>query len=283
MRQLLHTVDHLVIPAAARPPFLVSPRRPQVFLSAASFSEMEERGVDSDGTPFTTRSQMWAKEAGEDIATNSCFDATKKREWYSKGVSYWEGVEASVNGVLGGYGHVNDQDVIASDGFLLEILPEATLSLEHLIALDCGAGVGRVTKNLLLRHFNEVDLVEPVSHFLEAAKEKLMTVSPSSLLFGRAVNFYCMPLQEFTPQANRYDVIWVQWCIGHLTDQDLIEFFRRAKIGLKPHGFFVVKENVTRRGFLVDKDDSSITRSDAYYRDLFDQAGLFLLKTKVKI
>lgn len=29
------------------------------------------------------------------------------------------------------------------------------------MALDCGAGVGRVSEQLLLHHFQEVDLVEP--------------------------------------------------------------------------------------------------------------------------
>ena len=30
------------------------------------------------------------------------------------------------------------------------------------VALDCGAGVGRVTDTVLLDHFDEVELVEPV-------------------------------------------------------------------------------------------------------------------------
>ena len=38
----------------------------------------------------------------------------------------------------------------------------------------------------------QVDLVEPVSHFLEAAKEDLSINSRSA---GKAANFYCIPLQ----------------------------------------------------------------------------------------
>eukprot|EP00250_Pteridium_aquilinum_P000098 c10114_g1_i1 orf=134-1219(+) len=302
MKELLHTLGNFFLSAAAlsaRPPVLLprftncsssaappsSSCPPFPFSSSSSASSlsasMEEKGVDSDGIALTTRSQLWAEEAGEDASTNTCFDPLKKQQWYSKGVSYWEGVEASVNGVLGGYGHVNERDVTTSDGFLKE-MSEIFLKSKHLVALDCGAGVGRVTKNLLLRHFHEVDLVEPVSHFLEAAKDDLKTVSPSTSVFGRAVNFYCKPLQEFTPEPNRYDVIWVQWCIGHLTDRDFVDFFKRAKVGLKPDGFFVVKENTAKNGFVVDKDDSSVTRSDAYYRDLFEQAGLFLHKSKVQ-
>lgn len=37
-------------------------------------------------------------------------------------------------------------------------------------ALDCGSGIGRITKNLLVKHFKCVDLVEQNSKFLDAAK-----------------------------------------------------------------------------------------------------------------
>ena len=35
-----------------------------------------------------------------------------------------------------------------------------------LVAADCGAGVGRITKGLLAKHFTEVDVIEPAEHFL---------------------------------------------------------------------------------------------------------------------
>jgi hypothetical protein len=37
-------------------------------------------------------------------------------------------------------------------------------------------------------------------------------------------------LQHFTPEEGRYDVIWIQWCIGQLPDDDFISFFNRAKV-----------------------------------------------------
>lgn len=249
---------------------------------------MEQGGLDSDGNSYPSRSHMWALEAGEDACTGTTSDSQKKQLWYRRGISYWEGVDASVDGVLGGYGGVSERDVIGSDEFLMEVLnhlSEGPLPGRPLVALDCGAGVGRVTKNLLLRRFHEVDLVEPVSHFLESAKEELKDVSCSGdkpLELHKAANFYCTSLQEFCPEPNRYDVIWVQWCIGHLTDQDFVAFFKRAKVGLKVGGFFILKENIAKNGFVVDKVDSSITRSDAYFRNLFQQAGLYLYKTKLQ-
>lgn len=240
---------------------------------------MECEGHDSEGKKYSNTKEMWAEEIGEGEAAEAQY---RTKEWYNKGVGFWEKVEASVDGVLGGYGHVNGRDVKDSNEFLVDILGERLTQNRHLVALDCGAGVGRVTKNLLLKHFQEVDLVEPVSHFIESAREKLKVCGQSKSVANHAVNFYCIPLQEFTPEEGRYDVIWIQWCIGHLTDADFVAFFNRAKVGLKPEGFFVLKENVARNGFVLDKEDHSVTRSDTYFRDLFKQAGLYLYKIKAQ-
>ncbi|KAK1384816.1 Methyltransferase [Heracleum sosnowskyi] len=235
---------------------------------------MNTAGLDSDGREFKNADEMWKEEVG---------DNQKKTDWYRIGVGYWERVEASVDGVLGGYGPVNDADIKDSEAFLNTLLadcfPDAGRN-QHLVALDCGAGVGRVTKNLLIRYFNEVDLLEPVSHFLDAARENLAPQNQMVSEAHKAANFYCVPLQEFTPDAKRYDVIWVQWCIGHLTDDDFVSFFNRAKVGLKPGGIFVLKENIARSGFVLDKEDKSITRSDLYFKELFNRCGLHIYKLK---
>lgn len=235
---------------------------------------MNTAGSDSDGREFKNADEMWKEEVG---------DIQKKTDWYRTGVGYWEGVEASVDGVLGGHGHVNKADIKDSEAFLNTLLadcfPDAGRN-QHLVALDCGAGVGRVTKNLLIRYFNEVDLLEPVSHFLDAARENLAPQNQMVSEAHKAANFYCIPLQEFTPDAKRYDVIWVQWCIGHLADDDFVSFFDRAKVGLKPGGIFVLKENVARSGFVLDKEDKSITRSDLYFKELFNRCGLHIYKLK---
>ncbi|WOL15355.1 alpha N-terminal protein methyltransferase 1 [Canna indica] len=244
---------------------------------------MDAAGLDSEGRGFTSASEMWREQIGtRDEGTEEDNDSRSKRhEWYQKGIAYWQGVDASVDGVLGGYGHVNDADVKGSEAFLKPLLLDRFGSgARRLVALDCGSGIGRVTKNLLLKFFNEVDLVEPVSHFLETAREKLAPEEHMEISANKAVNFYCVPLQEFTPEAGRYDVIWVQWCIGQLPDDDFLSFFKRARVGLKPNGFFVVKENTARNGFVLDKADNSITRSDLYFKELFKQCGLHLYHTQ---
>ncbi|ESQ39509.1 hypothetical protein EUTSA_v10000956mg [Eutrema salsugineum] len=261
---------------SALSPSLNRRRKERRSVLTRSLDLMDVCGVDSEGKEFNSAQEMWREEIGEEG------DETKKTQWYRDGVSYWEGVEASVDGVLGGYGHVNDADILGSEVFLKTLMQERLVNVnggtnQHLVALDCGSGIGRITKNLLIRYFNEVDLLEPVAQFLDAARENLASAGSET---HKATNFFCVPLQEFTPAAGRYDVIWVQWCIGHLTDDDFVSFFNRAKGCLKPGGFFVVKENLCKNGFVLDKEDRSITRSDPYFKQLFRRCGLHLYQTK---
>eukprot|EP00850_Spirogloea_muscicola_P002585 SM000010S04223 [mRNA] locus=s10:301142:303008:+ [translate_table: standard] len=196
-------------------------------------------------------------------------------DWYARGVTYWEGVEATVDGVLGGYGTVSGRDIAESAAFLRDAfgaqLAGSTAEGRRLVAaVDQGR---QLQASAVVVALGQVDLIEPVDHFLAAARNTLESSSPTTTA---AVSFICLPLQDFTPQAGRYDVIWVQWCLGHLTDHDFVRFFGRAQAGLKPGGLIFVKENNANQGFNLDKEDSSLTRSDPYLRDLLRKSGLHL-------
>ena len=45
-----------------------------------------------------------------------------------------------------------------------------------------------------------------------------------------AVEFLPVGLQDLAPSPGRYDCIWIQWCVGHLTDADFPQFFQRAQV-----------------------------------------------------
>lgn len=51
--------------------------------------DMDEGGLDSEGKTYASRNEMWEAEAGEDVIGNPK-NVDKKRDWYHKGVSYWE-------------------------------------------------------------------------------------------------------------------------------------------------------------------------------------------------
>lgn len=102
---------------------------------------------------------------------------------YEKSKNYWSNVPASVNGMLGGFSSLTIIDIQDSDLFLRKLFQmEDGPSNDR--ALDCGAGIGRITENLLCKHFKHVDMVEQNEKFLEKAK---------LICRGTNVeNFYCV-------------------------------------------------------------------------------------------
>ena len=93
-------------------------------------------------------------------------------------------------------------------------------------------------------------------------------------------NRFCSGLQDFTPKERHYDVIWCQWVLGHLKDDDLVQFFQRCKKGLSENGLIFVKENVTSEDREFDSEDSSYARSLSDLRVLMKKAGLEIICDK---
>ncbi|RVE65464.1 hypothetical protein OJAV_G00116880 [Oryzias javanicus] len=198
--------------------------------------------------------------------------AENETSFYSNAEDYWRDVPPTVDGMLGGYGSISSIDINGSKAFLNKFLgvrcPRGRGKTGCSCALDCGAGIGRITKRLLLPLFNTVDLVDVTQEFLDKAKHYLGKE-------GRRVeNYFCCGLQDFEPVSGRYDIIWIQWVIGHLTDSHLVEFLRRCQKGLKPNGLIIIKDNVSYEGVVPDEVDSSVCRDLEIVRSLVGRAGL---------
>ncbi|CAD7012299.1 alpha N-terminal protein methyltransferase 1 [Ceratitis capitata] len=197
---------------------------------------------------------------------------TAENDFYGKAQKYWSEVPATVNGMLGGLGYLNKIDIQGSSIFLKDI---KDLGKNH--ALDCGAGIGRITKNLLMPRFNTTDIVEQDASFTGRAREYC---TEGNEHVGSLGEIYTMGLQEFTPSPGKYDVIWCQWVLGHLTENDLLSFFRRMRNGLSNKGYLIVKENVTSSSVVEeDKQDSSVTRPLKTYEAAIKEAGFRIVKS----
>uniref|UniRef100_A0AAY4EHG1 protein N-terminal methyltransferase n=1 Tax=Denticeps clupeoides TaxID=299321 RepID=A0AAY4EHG1_9TELE len=194
-----------------------------------------------------------------------------KKAFYTKAEHYWKDIPPTVDGMLGGYGSISSIDINGSKKFLQKFLGEGKLKTGTGCALDCGAGIGRITKRLLLPLFHTVDMVDVTQEFLDKAKTYLGEEGK------RVDNYFCCGLQDFEPQPGRYDVIWIQWVIGHLTDNHLVDFLRRCRGGLRPGGLVVVKDNVAYEGVVPDEVDSSVCRDLPLLRKLVAQAGLSIV------
>ncbi|KAL1408882.1 hypothetical protein Q8F55_005696 [Vanrija albida] len=284
---------------------------------------------------------------------------------FAKGVKYWDAIEASVDGVLGGFGHgpVPHIDQLSSRLFLLSLLPQLQTfdspltpsppprPAYRLTALDVGAGIGRVSNKVLLPLFDDVVLAEPVKHFLDEAeraasagewrelpraggrirdedeaKENARRIAEFNKGRGKRVWFTRAGLQHLNPAypargveqhsvvgearvgddgafgdaetAVQYDVVWCQWCLGHLTHADLVAFLRRAKASLRVSDaaadsrygapLIIVKENCCEDGpdgkgnEFLDEEDSSLTRSNGKWLEVFEEAGLQVVKDEVQ-
>jgi len=195
-------------------------------------------------------------------------------------------------------------------------------------ALDVGAGIGRVTSSVLLHLIQDVVLVEPVDHYVREAlmrstasvhtmgewkgiedRTKSVTIVKGTLqafdprrpveelteceILGRAGY---TPVEE-KPDGSGYDVVWCQWCLGHLSDEELVQFLKRSKEALRTttegtgdfEGIIVVKENLCHEkvpgeaNTVFDSQDSSLTRSDHAWKQCFEAAGLRILKEEVQL
>uniref|UniRef100_H2SZY6 protein N-terminal methyltransferase n=1 Tax=Takifugu rubripes TaxID=31033 RepID=H2SZY6_TAKRU len=197
--------------------------------------------------------------------------------FYSNAEGYWKDIPPTVDGMLGGYGSISSIDISGSKAFLLKLIGEGEGKTGTSCALDCGAGIGRISKRLLLPLFNTVDLVDVTQEFLDKAKTYLGNEGK------RVGNFFCTGLQEFVPENGRYDVIWIQWVIGHLTDNHLVDFLERCRKALRPKGLIVIKDNVAYEGVVPDEVDSSICRDLEILQSLVSQAGLRIIHQEQQI
>ncbi|EXJ88200.1 hypothetical protein A1O1_05130 [Capronia coronata CBS 617.96] len=232
-------------------------------------------------------------------------------------VAYWSTISPSVDGMLGGYPQVSRIDLQFSRNFLrkLERLDKASRgetsadasSNQHRYAfeycLEPGAGIGRVTLNLLAPLCSRIDIIEPVKRFTD-----VLTADDSAIIrSGQLRRVYNMPLQEWTAESmpsysapeeraetgpatratptDGYDLIYNQWCLNHLSMADLVSYLTKLIPLLRPGGWIIVKENISTDAYskdIFDEEDSSVTRSDQNWRTGFEQAGLKLVKTELQ-
>eukprot|EP01132_Coremiostelium_polycephalum_P007553 gene7553-9287_t len=232
-------------------------------------------GSDSDGGSYKNIDDLWVKELDKEAQNSS------ENKWYHLADEYWKSVDATVDGMLGGLSHIADIDVSTSKLFLSQFIQGKIKGREPMKlnrALDCGAGIGRVTKTFLIpMGFQSVDLVEQNLKFLDEAKNSMLKDE------NKVENYYGVGLQDFKFEQGRlYDCIWIQWVIGHLHDNDLIEFLNRCMDALAPNGIICIKDNTARKTFVMDKQDNSVTRTESHFKYLFEQSGCHLIKTLVQ-
>lgn len=201
---------------------------------------------------------------------------------HSDALAYWNSVSPTVNGMLGGYPQISRIDLRGSANFLAKLRRQCTPHDTQKTlgrGVDCGAGIGRVTMGFLSNVCDIVDVVEPVEKFAMEVKSAKMIGN------GLLGEIYVTGLEDWKPE-KQYDVIWNQWCLGHLTDKQLVAYFERCSKTLTNEGWIMVKENTctnTDKADAFDVVDNSVTRTDSKLRKIFEEAGLSLVKTELQL
>ncbi|XP_056379651.1 N-terminal Xaa-Pro-Lys N-methyltransferase 2 isoform X2 [Hyla sarda] len=191
-------------------------------------------------------------------------------QFYARARNFYRDVPASEEGMMGDFSDLSNTDIESSREFLRKFIGGPGKAGTG-FALDCGSGIGRVSKHVLLHMVNNIELVDMTEPFLEEAQNYLEDVAE------RVETLYCYCLQDFTPPARKYDVIWMQWVSGYLTDKDLLEFLLRCKNGLKDNGIIILKDNVGREGCRLDPMDSSVIRDIHILRSIIEKTGMSII------
>ncbi|XP_069120820.1 N-terminal Xaa-Pro-Lys N-methyltransferase 1-like [Argopecten irradians] len=196
-----------------------------------------------------------------------------EKKFYDDAKKYWKDIPLTINGMLGGFGQISVTDINGSRAFLRPFLTIGGGSTGTKKAIDCGSGIGRITKRLLLPTFDSVDMVELTQDFLDGAEQHIGED------FKRVDKQFCCGLQDFTPEKGKYDVIWIQWVIGHLTDDHFVQFLQRCRDGLSENGIIVLKDNCSPEK-VFDDTDSSYMRTREHTLELIVKSGLKLLNSQ---
>lgn len=162
--------------------------------------------VDTNGLEADDGSGNDSDESTE-IAPPTANEFFKSPGFYKNAQQYWSRISPTVDGMLGGLSMIDRTDVQGSSVFLKDLFKMKPSPNQHR-ALDCGAGIGRVTKNLLINYFKCIDLVEQDENFVRKSHDYL---SVNGKLNEKIGTIHNVGLQDFTPTENTYDVIWCQW------------------------------------------------------------------------
>jgi hypothetical protein len=251
-------------------------------LSTVRISGDSIKGSDDLGNFYSSHSQLETEQ-------------TKNRTaWYAANNAFWQD---------SGCGGKNDNEAMIGDDGAEADGNEGLAFLDRWIvlakgrnnkrrskivmkrAIDAGAGVGRVTKSILLKRYDTVRLVEADAHWSSRSKVYLGRKRCQDCTFVNA------RLEELIPKTvmewgEPADLVWLQWTLQYLTDVDVVIALKALASSLVDHtGVMIVKENRPYGNARLDRFQLEtpcgsvngrydITRTDNHHRLLFQQAGL---------
>ena len=147
-------------------------------------------------------------------------------------------------------------------------------------ALDVACGDGRLSREVLVWFFNKVDL-------FDCQQKQLDKFQKWSRTDEQVGTVEIATMQDYDPKET-YDLIAMNWCLGYVTDEDVVKVLRKFKGNLRapdkkktradePSSFIIVLDNVKDRDLYDDnKQGKQRLRSPETFQGLFREAGLII-------
>jgi len=173
---------------------------------------------------------------------------------------YWLSKTANVSNMCG-ISELNEEDIAHSN----KIFHDLKIDKNFNRALDVGAGIGRITFNVLYDKCEKIDMLDINRKFLESAliKEKEMK--------GNKIHrLYPQKLQDFNFEFI-YDLIFIQWVLEYLNEENFVKFLSNAVSHLKDDGYIIIKENVNLSddNVIFIEEEGSLIRPIKFFESVF--------------
>ncbi|CAF1269839.1 unnamed protein product [Adineta ricciae] len=190
---------------------------------------------------------------------------------------YYSSRPKTFDTMLGGYTQVHDPDIQESSQLIQTLMKQFSGKLGSSYCLELGCGIGRVTKSLLSRYFDHIDINDLLEEYCQQTRA-LFEENDEKDKIGQAFvgSIGNLQLENFP----KYDVIWAQWVLGYLNGDDLVQLLRKLKSTLKKNGLIVIKDNCVANGQEpeFDPDDQYYVRTGEQFYDIAHRAGLTVIK-----
>ena len=215
----------------ALPPIPSGPPMHALLTAQIAAERSEFWAVDSSETRFASLGELYAAKPDEAART-------------ALGLAFWAQRNASFESVTGMHALRDTRDDLehsaATVARVLRTRPAAGGGGGGGGArcLNIAAGIGREAAHALAPGGCDVlDLLEPQAAYAEVARARV----PAARL-GRV---FTALAQDHDFGADKYDVIFVGWCVQFIPDGAFVALMRRAAGALREGGVLIVKDNVS--------------------------------------
>lgn len=168
--------------------------------------------------------------------------------------AYWCKQDANPMGMLLSaeameFEHLEREEML---GYLPEIHGKSVLEL--------GAGIGRYTQ-YFASVAQTVDAVEFVEKFVEANRLRNSQYEN--------VDFHCADAMSVKFKNDSFDLVFVNWLMMYLSDENVHTLIKRIAQWLKPNGLFFIRESCFMASNPKTAHPNTHYRSDEFYTNCF--------------